>query len=122
MKRISCYISYIQIQDGSVLHSRPGEKSGYLVCNGFGSLDNWLHNISTDLLIPKERFGFTLCSYVKLSTLVKDEETEEFYNLGQEIITDRLIGLEVRQFLTANVINLDKSFEYKGFVLADLEF
>jgi hypothetical protein len=122
MKRASCFITNIQIKDGPVLHIRPGEQSYYLTCNGFAKEGEWIHNLSTELMIPKEGLSFMLCSDVKLATLLRDEETDEFYNFGQEIITDKLIGLTVRQFITANIFSLDKSFQYKGFVLADLKF
>jgi hypothetical protein len=119
MKRVSCYLTNIQIRDGSVLQLRPSQPSQYLCAD---SLDEWALNISTETMTIKERLSFTLCSDVKLSSLIKDEETGGFYNLGQEILTDKLIGLTVRQFLTNNIINLDKTVEFRGFVLADLEF
>lgn len=119
MKRIGVYITNVSVKDGPVLHSRPGEKSRYITTESF---DNWFCSLSTELMIPNESFSFTLCSDVKLNTLIRDEESDTFYDFNQEIITDRLIGLTVRQFITDNIINIDKTIKFKGFVLADLEF
>lgn len=121
MKRVNCYITNLSVKDGAVLHSRPGEKSGYVISDKFND-DGWFYTTSTDVCVPGERFSFMLCSDVKLNTIIMDEETGEFYNFGQQIITDKLIGLTIRQFITSDIINLDKTKEFKGFILADLEF
>lgn len=119
MKRVSCYVTTINIKDGPVGHHRPFIESSYLNTNS--SFDGWSFNLSTEIMIPKEWLSFMLCSDVKLNTLTKDED-DCFYDLGQYIITDKLIAFRVRQFITASIINLNKGISYKGFVLADLEF
>ena len=119
MKRVSCYVTTINIKDGPVGHHRPLTKSTYLNTNSTDK--EWNFDLSTEVMIPKEWLSFMLCSDVKLNTLTKDED-DCFYDLGQYIITDKLIAFRVRQFLTASIINLNKETSYKGFVLADLEF
>jgi hypothetical protein len=123
MKRIQCYVTNICIKDGAVLHSRPSCATSYLT-SSISNISNqdWLYNLSTEFMVPQEQFNLIACGTVKLTTLIEDKETDCFYNLGQEIITDRLIRVVVRQYLTANVYDINSNYEYKGFVLADLEF
>jgi hypothetical protein len=121
MKRVSCYITEIRIRDGLVLHSRPGQNPTYLKTAVINK--NWLYRLSTDLMVPDESFNLKAAGEVLLRTLTEDsEEGQFFYDLNQEILTDKLIRINVRQFITDTVYSIDGGALFKGFVLADLEF
>lgn len=119
MKKVSSYITEISIKEGPVCRHRPGEISAYLETDN--NKEGWAFSLLTELMVPNEWLSLMLCSEVKLSTLTLDEDNQ-FYDLGQYIITDKLIALKVRQFITEPVINFNKKINFKGFVLADLEF
>ncbi len=119
MKKVSIYVTEINIKEGPVRRHRPGEISAYLETDN--NKKDWSFNLLTEVMVPKEWLSLILCSEVKLSTLTLDEDGQ-FYDLGQYIITDKLIAFKVRQFITEPVINLNKEINFKGFVLADLEF
>lgn len=120
MKRVSCYISEIRIKDGAVLHSRPGQALDYLKPGLINK--QWLYRLPTDVMVPNESFNVMAAGEITLLTLVKDEETEQFYNFDQQIITDKLLRINVRQFITDIVYHISGTSTFEGFVLADLEF
>jgi len=120
IKHVSVYASGIKIKDGPVNHYRPGEGYTYLESNT-KTTNDYYYAVDTALLVPKESFSLTMASDVFIHTLTVDEDGT-FYNLGQSILTDRLISAKVRQFLTGPVFSLDKKTTTIGFVLLDLEF
>lgn len=119
IKRISVYTTGIAIKDGPVNHYRPGE--GYTLLKANHPDKEYVFAIDAANLIPKESFSFIFASKVFIKTLTRDEDGT-FYDLGESILTDRLIVGKVRQFLSGPVIDLNKDANIMGFVLMDLEF
>lgn len=120
MKRVSCYITKVLVKDGPVQHMRPGIPSYYSVVDNHNK--EWIHEFNTESFIPKEKLSFMLCGDVKIYTLLHDVDSDTFFDFKQFILTDRLISLYTRQFITANVIDLNKESSYQGFILVDLEY
>ena len=119
MQRVNCFLTTIYVKDGLVYNSRPFSQNKYCLPNNPHS--PWLYKFSTDVMIPHEYFSLVAASKVKLLSLTKDDD-DNYFDLGHSIITDKLINIRIRQFLTAPICNLNKYITYKGFVAADLEF
>lgn len=119
MKRVSVYASCIQIEDGPVLHSRPGQDRKNLVCNSRDP--EYLYILDTSTMVPTERFSLMAAGKVCIHTLTEDE-SGDFYDLKEKIITDQIMNIEIRQFLVGPITDLSKNSKVSGFVKLDIEF
>jgi hypothetical protein len=119
IKRVSVLATYIRISSGPVLHLRPGMNPINLCCN---STDNkYAYTLSTETMVPKEYFSLTAAGEVSIDTLTQDENLD-YYDLEQNITSDRFISITVRQFIVSPVFNLNKDIKTMGFCLIDLAF
>ena len=118
MKRVAVYLDRIKVVDGPVFTKHVSK--GLISLNGKGNNKDYTVDISSAILQPEEVINLMAASDIELTTLVKDEEG--FYDFNQTIKTDKLIKIEVRQFLVEKVESLNKQSEVRGFVLADLVY
>ena len=119
IKRVSVLATCIKIKEGPVLHLRPGVPAKNLICNT--PRDQYIYTLDTQLMVPKEHFSLMAASDVCVNTLTQDE-SGEYYNLNQQVVTDKLMSITVRQFIVAPVHNLDKESSKQGFCVLDLAY
>lgn len=120
IKRVSILATSIKVEDGCILQMRPGLEPKNLIPNTPNNI-KYRYTLSTETMIPKEHFSFMAAGNVCINTLSQDEN-EDFYDLGQTIVTDKLISITVRQYIVANIYNLNKEVKKAGFCLLDIAF
>lgn len=120
IRRVSVLATCIKIEDGPVLHIKPGMEPKNLIPNTPSSL-NYKYTLSTESMMPKEHFSFMAAGNACINTLTEDE-SGDVYDLQQSIVTDKLLSVTVRQFIVAPVHNLDKEVKTMGFCVVDLAF
>ena len=116
MKRVAVYLTELEIQ-GIVSKKELNKDYEYLSSN------KGVHTIPSYLMSPDEEYNVIASESVKISTLTKDHDTKEFYDLGETLITDRIIKIEVRSFELSKVYSLKTKTEgFTSVVLVDLVF
>lgn len=120
IKRVSVFCDAIFIEEGPVRQHRPGEGYKNLQPNTQG--EKFLYALSTETFVPEQTLSFMSASKVLISTLEEDEEQGEFYDLRQQVLSDRIYSVRIRQFITAPVIGIDKQIRPTSFVKLDIEF
>lgn len=118
IKRVAAYIKRIDIQEGLVSMLRNGSSTN-LKAN---INKDWDHSINANILQPKDTISLMAAGKVRVRMYTRDQESGEFFNLGETIVSDRLTHIRVRQFIVSDVYHINKSTTKEGIVLADLEF
>lgn len=118
IRHVGAYIKLIDVQDGLVNLMREGSTKHL----NSSKDSKWAYRINANTLQPKDSISLMAAGNVRVRMYSKDPETNEFYNIGETIVTDRLTHIRVRQFIVSDVIHINKSVTKEGIVFADLEF